>query len=115
MMRIRSAVVVAMMLAGGAAVAQEPAPAAAGPFPVMATMDRVTDHTDFNGSVAWGFYDDPINLDIGMRTDLGGQYLAPAGFGGYGALAVSFASGNDESHTAISNIELGGLYALPVG
>jgi hypothetical protein len=86
---------------------------AEGPFPVMATMDRVTDHNDINFSLGYVVFDDDL-VDVGLRFDLGGQYLTPAGFGGYGQVPISYISGNDESDTAIGNFELGGLYVLRV-
>jgi hypothetical protein len=94
------------------AAAQEPA--APGPFAPLATTDRTTDHTSVNASLGASFYGDN-GPDFGARVDLFGQYLAPAGFGGYGSVPISYLSGGDESETAIGNLEVGGLYALPAG
>src|SRR5688500_9516140 len=111
---IRSAMVVVMLMAGAApALAQDAEAPAGGPFPVMPTMDRVTDHSNFNASLGYVVFDEDL-VDLGLRAELGGEYLTPAGFGGYGALPISYISGNDESDTAIGNLELGGLYVLPV-
>jgi hypothetical protein len=95
----------------GIAAAQEPAPTL---FAPLATTDRTTDHTAFNTSLGASFYGDG-GPDFGARVDLFGQYLAPAGYGGYASLPVAYLSGNDESETALGNVELGGLYGLRAG
>jgi hypothetical protein len=96
----------------GVAAAQEPG--ATAPFAPLATTDRTTDHTSVNASLGVSFYDDG-GPDFGARIDLFGEYLAPGGFGGYGSLPISYLSADDESETALGNIELGGLYALRAG
>jgi hypothetical protein len=84
------------------------------PFPTTATLDRQTDHTSFNTAIGMSFYGDG-GPDLGIRWDLYGQYVAPQGFGGYLTLPVSYVSGDDESETAIGNLELGGVYVAPAG
>jgi hypothetical protein len=111
MRTIRLALLLVCALAAPAA-AQEPAPAT--PFPALATTDRTTDHSSFHGSLALSFFEDD-GPDLAARVDLGGQYLTLQGIGGYATIPVSYLSGNDESETAIGNIELGGLYVAKGG
>ncbi len=113
-MKMLRLVTATALLASGAAPASAQEPPPAGPFPVMSTMDRVTDHTHFNGSLAFGFFDDDA-IDLGLRLDLGGQYVAPMGWGVYAAMPVSYVSGSDDSETALGNLEAGGTYQLPAG
>jgi hypothetical protein len=109
----RSAIVAFVVVAGAVPALAQERDVATGPFPVMATMDRVTDHNDLNLSLAYVVFDDDL-VDTGLRFDIGGEYLTPAGFGGYGQVPISYISGNDESDTTIGNFELGGLYVIPV-
>lgn len=50
-----------------------------------------------------------------LRIGLYGQYVAPAGVGGYGSLNIAHVLGEEGSDTAIGNLELGGLYAVALG
>jgi len=87
-----------------------------GAFPLMATMDRTGDHSSFDSSLAWGFFDsNTFDVDVGLRIDLSGQYVAEQGWGLYGALPVSYLSANNTSETAVGNLEVGGTYQVPVG
>lgn len=50
-----------------------------------------------------------------LRIGLFGQYVAPAGFGGYGALNIARVSGEGESATGLSDLELGGIFSGKLG
>lgn len=118
MKMLRLATATALLASGVAPASAQEAPA--GPFPVMSTMDRVTDHTNFHGSLSVGLYDeDETGIDLGLRLDLGGQYVAPQGWGVYGYVPISHLQladfAGDDSETAIGNIEAGGTFQLPAG
>jgi hypothetical protein len=86
----------------------------AAPFPNLATLDRTTDHSSVNGSLALSFFGDG-GPDLGARVDLGGQYVTPSGIGGYASLPISQLRGDDDSQTEIGNLEIGGVYVAPAG
>lgn len=46
-----------------------------------------------------------------VRLGLWGQYVAPSGVGGFGALDLSYLGTDGDSETAIGNLEVGALYA----
>lgn len=46
-----------------------------------------------------------------VRLGLWGQYVAPSGVGGFGALDLSYLGTAGDSETAIGNLEVGALYA----
>jgi hypothetical protein len=93
--------------------AQEPTVPDA-PFPALATLEHPTDHSRVHAAVAPTFFGDENDV-FTARIDLGGQYVAAQGFGAYGYFPVTYASGESDSETEIGDIELGGLYVLPVG
>jgi hypothetical protein len=46
-----------------------------------------------------------------LRFDLHGQYVDPGmGLGGYASVPIAFASGNNDSETALGNLEIGGIF-----
>lgn len=46
-----------------------------------------------------------------LRFDVHGQYVDPAlGFGGYASVPIAYANGNNDSETALGNIEVGGIF-----
>ena len=114
MRTIRTCLASLLLVAAAAApaAAQDPTAPADAPFPVLATLDRPTDHTAAFASLGLSFIDE---IDLAARIDVGGQYVTPQGFGGYVTLPMSHARGNDDSETELGNLELGGLYVLPAG
>lgn len=59
-----------------------------------------------------------VSIDGGvtpLRLALWGQYVAPGGLGAFGALDLSYATGDGDSESAIGNVELGALYARTFG
>jgi hypothetical protein len=103
-----------LLLSAAPAAAQEPVGPAAAPFPALATLDHVTDHSSFNSSLALSFYGDN-GPDYGARWDLFGQFVTQQGLGGYVALPVSYAAGEGESESGVGNLEAGGVYIAPAG
>jgi hypothetical protein len=114
MRTLRTAIALLVVSVAGPAAAQEPDAPADGPFPNLATLDRGTDHSDFNGSLALSFFGDN-GPDSAARLDLGGQYVTPQGFGGYAQVPLTYLDGGDESETELGNIELGGVYIAKAG
>lgn len=82
--------------------------------PTFATLDRTDarSHADVGMSMAFFDGQDP---DFNTRLDLYGQYVTPTGAGGYASLPISYLSDNDESETALGNLELGGIYNIDRG
>jgi hypothetical protein len=88
------------------------APAAA-QEPSFATLEHATDHSRFHASVGPTRFDDSDYFI--MRVDVGAQYVSPQGFGVYGFVPVTHADGDDPgSLTELADVELGGLYVLPL-
>lgn len=52
---------------------------------------------------------------IPLRIGLFGQYLGQKGYGGYGGMNFSIVKGEDDTSSAISNIEVGGIYLTKLG
>ena len=113
MRTLRTAISLLLVSVAAPAAAQEP-DAPADPFPNLSTLDRTTDHTSFNGSLALSFFGDN-GPDIAARVDLGGQYVTPQGFGGYAQLPITYLEGGDDSETELGNVELGGVYVAGAG
>lgn len=79
--------------------------------PAFVTLDRGNTTSYGDASLATSFFDgeDP---DFNMRLDLYGQIVFGGGTGGYFSLPVSYLANNDESETALGNLEVGGLHNL---
>ena len=93
----------------------EPAPppfeAAASTSTGFLTLDRGDESSFVDVSLATSFFEgeDP---DFNARMELYGQYITPGGTGGYLGLPVSYLAIDDDSFTAVGNIEIGGLHNL---
>lgn len=111
---IASALVAALSLTASPAFAEQAPPAAVADTPSFATMDRVDRRSHVDLSLATSFFegDDP---DFNARFDAHAQYVTPQGMGGYATLPLSHITGNDESETALGNLEVGGIYAIAQG
>lgn len=49
-----------------------------------------------------------------LRLDAYARFMTPAGYGVYGQIPIAFASGSGDSVTAVGDIEVGGIYVVPV-
>lgn len=86
------------------------------------TTDRLTPATSFGIELGFEPWDSdnfqPIDTVVGF--DLGGHFVSTMGVGGYVVVPVSMISIDDtlltdeDTATMLGNIEVGGLYALPV-
>ena len=112
--------VVVMVLAGMSSAAAQTAPmqpppdmAPEGGSPGYFLMDNVHGFSMASADVGFTSFEGDAT---GLRLDLHGQVVTPAGFGGYGTVPLLFASvdtgGESETDTGIGNFELGGLYVL---
>lgn len=82
--------------------------------PGFVTIDRADGHSfvEVGGSMSFYEGEDP---DFNARVDLYGQYVTPSGAGGYATLPVGFIADNDDSETALGNLEFGGIFNLQQG
>jgi hypothetical protein len=122
-----------ILLSGSAVMADElsvdaSAAAPAATAPRFATLDRTADPTGAAADLSFVIPTDDTALGgFATRLDLSGQYVAPQGYGGYANIAISkaFLSADEpgaqplvdaiNDETAISNIEIGGLYHRSLG
>lgn len=105
----------------------EPAPTAAPPEPPPSlggevlptsdaadaqflTLDRVDGVSRAGVELSYISVDSDDTLTP-VRLGLWGQYVAPSGVGGFGALDLSYLGTEGDSETAIGNLEVGALYA----
>jgi hypothetical protein len=86
-----------------------PAVAAADPDHFV-TMDRQDDSSRAGLEVSKIFYDGNNNDLSGMRFDLHGQYMTPNAVGVYATVPIGYASANNDSHTALGDIEVGAIF-----
>ncbi len=107
-------------LVPGVALAQDQAPpepvpmgaeTPSGSAPGFVTMDRGDRGSFADFSLGTSLFGDN-GPDSALRAEVYGQYVTPSGTGGYGTLTMSYLSFNDDSETAIGNLELGGLHNL---
>jgi hypothetical protein len=90
-----------------------PAAAAADPDHFV-TIDRQDDSSRAGADVSKVFY--PTNTGIvgsdiiGVRVDLHAQYVTPNAVGAYVSMPIGYVSGNDVSHTAVSDAEAGAIF-----
>jgi hypothetical protein len=68
-----------------------------------ATIDGRIDYSRFIDDSDFG---PPLLLAFNLH----GQYIAPIGLGGYLSLPIAYAADENDSETAVGNLELGGLY-----
>lgn len=108
---------VMIALAAGRVAAQ---PMAGSPTP--ATMDRQDGESKIGASLGWTFFDDETIGDISaLHVDIYGHYVGASGLGGYGIIPLSFVFVDnvepfqDDSESAIGNVEGGVLYVVPSG
>lgn len=109
---LSSSALAMVAMGSGAALAQPTAPASVGgPPPGFLTLDRGDARSFLDLSLVRSSFDgtDP---DFNMRFEAYYQYVTPSGTGGYVSAAFSYLSDNDESGTAFSNVEIGGLHNL---
>jgi hypothetical protein len=87
-----------------------PAVAAADPDHFV-TLDRQDDSSRAGVEVSKVFYDGNNNGDLsGMRFDLHGQYVTPNAIGVYLSVPIGYASAGNESHGALGDVEVGGIF-----
>lgn len=85
------------------------------------TLDRQDGTSLVSVDLGYTYFDVEGGSITPLRFGLHGQYVAPSGVGGFASLALNHVrasdddSGEDESLTGLSNIELGGLYAAKLG
>src|SRR5690349_590733 len=77
--------------------------------PGFVQLDRQDSISRFGGEVAFLNTDDGVDA-TSFRFDVHGQYVLSGGFGFYGALPITYASGNGESGTGIGDAEVGGIF-----
>lgn len=119
MQYVKLAVVAASCVAMRSAAAQPTYPPPPPPPPAAPTTQSVLPDvlsTLGGGSIEarmdYTHYDDSVFDLTVFAFNIHGQYISPSGLGGYAALPFAFASTDDDSQTAIGNIELGGLYVF---
>jgi hypothetical protein len=104
-------------LAGPAAAEREPADRVHDPH----TMDRVTPATTFGVELGYEVWDGDSAVDTILGFDVGGHFVSDAGIGGYLVVPFSYLSTEDvlifegDSELVVGNLEVGGLYARPLG
>jgi len=108
---------VMIALAAGSAAAQ---PVAGNP--TFATLDRQDGESKIGASLGWTFFDVPGPGDLSaLHVDIYGHYVGESGLGGYGIIPLGFAFADnaepfeDDSESAIGNVEGGVLYVIPSG
>jgi hypothetical protein len=89
------------------------------------TMDRLTPETTFGVELGYEVWDGDSAVDTVLGLTVGGQYVSESGAGGYLVLPLSYLSTDDivtpigtlegESEMVLGNIEVGGMYARPLG
>lgn len=86
------------------------------------TMDRLTPQSTFGFDVGYVVWDDDnlIDLDItAVGFGVAAHFVGDAGLGGYLTLPLSYigfeSAAGEENEVAIGNIEVGGMYAMPLG
>jgi hypothetical protein len=98
-MRVITSSLLALCLGGGVA--------AASPF---VTLDRQDDTSSVGGELLYTFTDFN-NQDVTLiRLDGHFQYILDSGIGIYGVLPLAYGSDDNDSYTAIGDIEVGGIY-----
>jgi len=101
---IRTSFVAALLLAGSTAVA--------GPF---VHIQRFDGESRAGVDMGYGSIDGATDDVTLLRFDLHGHYVDPGShFGGYFQVPYAYASGNDDSESAIGDAEIGGIF-IPAG
>lgn len=76
--------------------------------PGTLTLDRQDAQSRIGGEASYLLAE---NDDVTfLRFDVHGQYVSPSGFGFYAGLPIAYASGNDDSVTAIGNLDVGAIF-----
>jgi hypothetical protein len=108
---------VMIALAAGSAAAQPMAGS-----PTFATMDRQDGESKIGAALGWTFFDIPGPGDLSaLHVDIYGHYVGASGLGGYGQVPLGFAFADnaepfeDDSESAIGNVEGGLLYMIASG
>ncbi len=108
---------VMIALAAGSAAAQPMAGS-----PTFATMDRQDGESKIGAAFGWTFFDVPGPGDLSaLHIDIYGHYVGASGLGGYGVVPLGFAFADnaepfeDDSESAIGNVEGGVVYVIPSG
>jgi len=109
--RVVSLGLVGCVCLAGVARADEETTEAPLDIPGFVTLDRADGRSFFELDGGMSFFegDDP---DFNLRMDLHGQYVSPSGAGGYATLPIAFLADNDDSETALGNVEFGGIYNI---
>ena len=85
------------------------------------TMDRLTPQTTFGVELGYEVWDGDSAIEAIIGLDVGGHFVSESGAGGYLVLPLSYISTEDvaifegESEVVLGNIEVGGMYARPMG
>ncbi len=108
---------VMIALAAGSAAAQPVAGS-----PTFATLDRQDGESKIGAALGWTFFDNDGPADASaLHVDIYGHYVGESGLGGYGIIPLGFiwvdnpAPLDDDSESAIGNIEGGAVYAIARG
>jgi hypothetical protein len=108
-----------LALSAGTAAAQDRS--VADPVHDPLTMDRFTPVSTFNFDLGYEVLDDNVLfLDQIFALTAAGHFVSDSGAGGYAVIPLSFIStdppgADGESDAILGNIEVGGLYAMPLG
>jgi hypothetical protein len=116
-----SAALLAAATAGTASAERPPADRVHDPH----TMDRLTPVTTFGAELGYELWDGDSAIDTILGVNVAGHFVSDAGPGAYLVLPLSYVSTDDlvtpigtfegESEMVLGNIEVGGLYARPLG
>jgi hypothetical protein len=85
------------------------------------TTDRLTPVSTFGISLGYEIIEDDTFYETVIGFDISGHFVSPSGVGGYVVLPASFVEVNDlplitgDEELMLGNVEVGGLYAAPLG
>jgi len=118
MKRLAFLLVLVGALAGPAAAEREPADLVHDTH----TMDRLTPKSTFGIEIGYEVWDGDGLVETVVGLNLGGHYVSDSGAGGYLVVPISHVEFEDplmifedDSDTVLGNVEVGGMYARPMG
>lgn len=110
---MRTLVVVAGLAVPSIAAAD--VPTGSGPTEGFVQIERFDENTVAGGDFSYISLDEASDTTL-VRFQLGGRFINPqSGIGAYATLPITYASNDDESVTALGNLELGGLMIRGIG
>lgn len=83
---------------------------AAAAEPGFLAMDRQDGQSRVGGEFSYFLLDDAIDNVTAVKFEVHGQYVLGSGLGFYGALPITYASGDGGSGTGIGDLELGAIF-----